>query len=201
MKRLATLIVLGIVAVNFARSEPDDHRPPRTSHRHHRHHGPRPAEVVESAAVYRSIVGRPSATEERARQDALAKLRVEVADWLGDDVPAGWASLPREADRLVTETRITPDVKPYATVYRAALKVDFSDARRAEIAKKHRREVVKARKTKLGGGLVFALIGLSAVSGYLKADEATRGYYTRRLRLLALGATGVAGVAIYRALA
>ena len=36
---------------------------------------------------------------------------------------------------------------------------------------------------------------------YIRADEATRGYYTIRLRLVAAAAVGAAGVVIYRMLA
>jgi hypothetical protein len=36
------------------------------------------------------------------------------------------------------------------------------------------------------------------MSGYIRADEATRGYYTNRLRLAAVAGLGVAGVAAYR---
>ena len=33
---------------------------------------------------------------------------------------------------------------------------------------------------------------------YVRADEATRGYFTNRLRLVALAAAGAAGYAVYR---
>ena len=52
----------------------------------------------------------------------------------------------------------------------------------------------------LGGGLGFALTCLAAVAGFIRADEATKGYYTNRLRLLAAAGVGAAGVAIYQAL-
>jgi len=49
----------------------------------------------------------------------------------------------------------------------------------------------------LGGGLAFLLTCLGVLSGYIRADEATKGYYTNRLRLLAAAGTGAAGMAIY----
>ena len=42
------------------------------------------------------------------------------------------------------------------------------------------------------------MICLAAVSGYIRADEATKGYYTKRLRLLAAAAVGASGVLIYQ---
>ena len=53
----------------------------------------------------------------------------------------------------------------------------------------------------LGGALAFVLICLAAVSGYIRADEATKGYYTNRLRMLAAAGVGAAGVVIYRMVA
>ena len=53
----------------------------------------------------------------------------------------------------------------------------------------------------LGGTLAFVLICLGAVSGYIRADEATKGYYTNRLRMLAAAGVGAAGVFIYQMVA
>ena len=50
----------------------------------------------------------------------------------------------------------------------------------------------------LAGLLVFVLICLAAVSGYIRTDEATKGYYTNRLRMLAAAGVGAAGAAIYQ---
>ena len=44
----------------------------------------------------------------------------------------------------------------------------------------------------------FILICLAAVSGYIRADEATKGYYTNRLRMLAAAGVGAGGVLIYQ---
>ena len=48
---------------------------------------------------------------------------------------------------------------------------------------------------------VSSRFGLGAVSGYIRADEATKGYYTRRLRMLAAAGVGAAGVILYRMVA
>jgi len=49
--------------------------------------------------------------------------------------------------------------------------------------------------------LGFVLICLAAISGYIRTDEATKGYYTNRLRMLTAAGVGAAGVLIYQVLA
>ena len=39
---------------------------------------------------------------------------------------------------------------------------------------------------------------LAACSGYIRADEATKGYYTNRLRMLVAAAVGAGSVLIYQ---
>ena len=46
---------------------------------------------------------------------------------------------------------------------------------------------------RLGGGLAVALAGLAVLTGYIRTDEATKGYYTNRLRLAAAAGLGAAG--------
>ena len=58
--------------------------------------------------------------------------------------------------------------------------------------------MVGRRLVKLGGSLGFILICLAAISGYIRADEATKGYYTNRLRLLAAAGVGAGGVLVYQ---
>ena len=62
-------------------------------------------------------------------------------------------------------------------------------------------QLVHRRLVVLGGSLAFVLICLAAVSGYIRADEATKGYYTNRLRMLAAAGVGAAGVVIYQMVA
>jgi hypothetical protein len=67
--------------------------------------------------------------------------------------------------------------------------------------KVYNQQLVRRRLFHLGGSLGFILICLAAVSGYIRADEATKGYYTNRLRMLAAAGVGAAGVVIYQMLA
>ena len=83
---------------------------------------------------------------------------------------------------------------------RATITADFSEARKSEFLDLYKRQVAGQRLALLGGGLMVVLAGLAAISGYIRADEATKGYYTNRLRLLAVAGVGAACVAVYNVL-
>jgi hypothetical protein len=102
---------------------------------------------------------------------------------------------------MVRATRLQPVIKDYGTLFIAELDVDTSPARRAAIVKAYHREIVRHRLLALGGSLAFVLTCLAAFTGYIRADEATKGYYTNRLRTLAAAAIGAAGVVIYQMVA
>jgi hypothetical protein len=147
------------------------------------------------------VAGRLSAGEERAVADARLMLGREVADWLGPDVPPQWKPPAHLVDAMVVRTRTHPVVKDYGTLYETTLQVNFSGQRRAEIVDAYQRELVARRLGLLGGGLGFVLACLATVSGYIRADEATKGYYTNWLRLASATGVGAAGVLIYQMLA
>jgi len=148
-----------------------------------------------------SVTGRLSATEERARKDARARLESVLAGKLEPEIPPHWKVPAEMVDGMIQEVVITPRERDYGTVYEATLKVNFAPSMRAEIvAAYHRQEVVK-RLVTLGAVLAFVLACLAAVSGYIRADEATKGYYTTRLRIAAVAGVGAVGVLVYRMLA
>jgi hypothetical protein len=149
----------------------------------------------------RIIQGQISATEERAKADARNALRYEIADWLDSEISGPWTPPSRLVDAMILETRINPVVKDYGTLYVAELKAEFSPRRRQAFVQVHHREQVRQRLVALGGILGFALICLAAISGYIRTDEATKGYYTNRLRMLTAAGVGAAGVIIYQMLA
>jgi hypothetical protein len=171
----------------------------------------------------RVIVGQLSSTEERARTDARDKLREVARHWLAADVPTDWALPETLLDGMVidgyvqTVTRSFPPApgeaaaKPSSkdelgdipglddvfTLHRMGLKVDTSSARKMKFVNAYRRDVVNRRLTWMGGGLGLTLAALAALSGFIRADEATKGYYTNRLRVLALAGLAGSGAAVY----
>jgi hypothetical protein len=147
------------------------------------------------------VTGRLSATEERAKKDAFEKLQSLLAERFASDVPKTWKVPTAISRRMILETKVSPYKRDYGTVYDATLLVDVSPARRVQIASAYHQEQVWKRLAVLGGLLGFVLTCLGAVSGYIKADEATKGYYTNALRLAAAVGVGGAGVVIYQTLA
>jgi hypothetical protein len=151
-----------------------------------------------------TVAGRLSASDGRARADARLQLQREVSEWLSPDVPAQWKPPAHFIDRLVRQTRVKPVVKDslkdLGILYEATLEVDFSPPRRAEIVAAYHRDLVARRMSLLGGGLGFTLVCLAALAGYIRADEATKGYYTNTLRTAAAAGVGASGVLIYQLL-
>jgi hypothetical protein len=159
------------------------------------------ASTDASASRTGTVSGQLCATEPRARDNARVHLEREVTDWLAPDVPASWNAPAHLIDRLITRTRIEPVVRDYGTLYEATLDVDLSPPRRQEIVEAYQRELVRRRMATLGGGLGFVLACLAALSGYIRADEATRGYYTYWLRAIAAAGVGASGALLYQFLA
>jgi hypothetical protein len=157
------------------------------------------------AMMRRTIPGDICATEDGARSDAEKVLREKVGEWLAPDVPASWTPPAGLVQAMIVESKVDPHVsqrgKEYGPTYVATLTADFSPRRRAELVDTYDRDLVKNRLATLGGSLGFLLICLAAVSGYIRADEATKGYYTNRLRMVAAAGVGAAGVIFYKMVA
>ena len=147
------------------------------------------------------ITGQLSATEDRARADARRQLEREVADWLAPDVPRSWKTPEPFVDRLIETTQVKTVEKEYGTLYEATIQARLSPEFRAEIVENYQRELVGRRLATLAGIIAFVLSCLAALTGYIRADEATRGYYTNWLRAAAAAGVGAVGFAVYRLLA
>jgi hypothetical protein len=161
-----------------------------------------PPLAPKALGALRSIAGRLSATEERARADARLQLEREVAEWLAPEVPTNWKAPGHLITGMIRKTEVHPIVKesPIGTVYEATLEADFSSPCRSRIIAAHQREVVARRLAVLGGSLGFVLACLASLAGYIRADEATKGYYTAWLRTIAAASVGAAGAVLYQLL-
>ena len=95
---------------------------------------------------------------------------------------------------VVDEPRIKSVQKDYGEVFEATLTVDTSPQRRTALIDSLQSTTGRAPLASLGATLAFILICLAAVSGYIRADEATKGYYTNRLRMLTAAGVGASGV-------
>jgi hypothetical protein len=167
-----------------------------------RHAHPAPAAPALEPGAEKLIQGYPMATPERAREDAHRALRKAVADWLAKEgVPRRWRAPEPLLDRFTRADPIEASEKDYGTVYVQTLRWNASPEARERLVEAYERELAGRRLLTLGGVLGFVLVCLGAMAGYIRADEATKGYYTNRLRLVAAAGVGAAGVALYRFLA
>ena len=154
------------------------------------------------------LVGRLSISEQRARDDLRITLNRTIADWLAADVPMDWVPPKKLVDRMVLGTYVQESAPPKTAIvaglgdgyklYRTGQKLDFSSMRRADFLRHYHRDVASFRMKRSAGVIGVALASLALISGYIRADEATQGYYTNRLRVLALVGLGIAGVFAFR---
>ncbi len=174
------------------------------------------------AAGFRVLLGQVSASEDRARLDLRKIVNREISDWLAADVPPDWTPPAVLVDHMIWASRVQPviwslgakpgevgtDVKvpdgsipseldSLYTLYRAGQKLDFSDARRAAFVRQYQRDVASTRMKRSGSVIAVVLASLALFSLYVRTDEATKGYYTNRLRVLALAGLGAAGTVAY----
>jgi hypothetical protein len=125
-----------------------------------------------------------------------------LATWLQPEVPRTWTPPARMLDAMIVEEpRIEKFEKDYGEVFEATLAVDASPRRRTALIETYNRQLVERRMASLGAALAFILTCLAGVSGYIRADEATKGYYTNRLRMLTAAGVGASGVIIYHMVA
>jgi len=200
MMCLASLAFAGLVGSAEAGRPPRPPRPPRAPV----HHVVRTSnrEPIDPNTA-REVKSGLCASTERAETDLRRKLEVAVSDWLAEDgVGRDWAPPKRLPDRMVQGQKVY--VEPVTVkdlhVFRATVSADFSERRKREFFDVYGRQVGGKRLVMLGGALAFVLTCLAALSGYIRADEATKGYYTNRLRLLAVAGVGAAGVVAYQIL-
>ena len=161
---------------------------------------PAPAPATPAPGQTRSVAGQISATEERAENDAFLALQRAVRDWLDPEVPQSWTPPAQLLRAMVLKTDIKTVPREYGPMYVAEFTYDSTPSQRNSLIDTYNRELVRHRLTVLGGTLTFILISLGAISGYIRADEATKGYYTNRLRMLAAAGVGAAGAIIYQML-
>jgi hypothetical protein len=147
-----------------------------------------------------TLDGQISANPERAAAQARADLRKDITTWLDPEVPHSWTIPEKMIDSIVLNTGVetVPRKDDLGPMYVMHLSLDKSPESRARFVKVYNHEVVGRRLVNLGGSLGFILICLAAISGYIRADEATKGYYTNRLRMLAAAGVGAGGVLVYQ---
>lgn len=167
---------------------------------------PEPRPVSEPAPVpttHLELAGDWMSTTESAVESLRSRVVAKTSEWLAPTgVPSTWRAPGTLIDAMiVTRPRIESEAKDYAPddqMYRARADVDFSSQNRRLLVGEYHREISAKRLGILGGILALAMGCLGIVAGYIRADEATKGYYTNRLRLLAAAGFGAAGAVVYQ---
>lgn len=158
--------------------------------------------VVPAAATRGTayVVSDLMATPERAEHDAQLKLRQAIMGWLVPDVPADWTPPDGLVFSTVLDRRHREIDRDYAPLQQVTLQVDLSPQRRDLFRRAYLRDEGMTRMGWLGAVITFVLVILAILAGYIRTDEATKGYYTARLRMLAAAGVGAAGVVLYQVL-
>ena len=166
-------------------------------------HGAHVADTKDAppADAWKRLDGDPSTTPERAIKSTRLRLDQAVAGWLAPEVPTTWQAPSTTVDGLVRRIEIRKLKRDYGTLYIATAACDLSPGQRAVLMKDYNSKVVARRLGVIGVGLAFVMVCLEAFSGYVRADEATKGYYTNSLRLASAAGVGAAGLAAWRLLA
>jgi hypothetical protein len=132
---------------------------------------------------------------------ALDTAREEVESYLArQDPPVRWKPSPGWVDKNLVKTR-HPEPKNLddpllGEGYDVTLKVEVGPKQYREILEKDREGRARERSLLLARVLAGVVALLVAVVGYLRLDEATKGYYTLWLRLGALGLVGAVAAAL-----
>jgi hypothetical protein len=140
-------------------------------------------------------------TVQDGNEVALDSAREEVEDYLArQSPPVHWKPSRDWVDKNLVKTR-HQEVKNHdepllGDGYDVTLKLEVGPKQYREILENDRQERVQQRELLLARVLAGLVALLVAVVGYLRLDEATKGYYTLWLRLGALGLVGGVAAAL-----
>jgi hypothetical protein len=159
----------------------------------------KPPEIGEKQVLY-SRWTKPSfgEDEDSAKQLAVKDAQKELESWLRNR-KLKWP-LPQDyvqehiRDKEVVPDKTLVDNKPMTEV---KLLIDINDADYQEILNFDRKEQRENNQLLLARIIATIVTICAAVSGYLRLDEATKGYYTNLLRLGSLAVVSVVGAGLW----
>jgi hypothetical protein len=142
---------------------------------------------------------------ESAREKALSDASEEAAQYLHKNVPAlrDW-SPPQESlvSKGVISLLAEPEPKavegggPMAGFFEATVKVEISSKSLGQLMQEARTDRMHDRQLLLARLLAAVVAVLLVITGYLRLEDATRGYYTTLLRLAAVGVVVIVGAGL-----
>ncbi len=130
-------------------------------------------------------------TEHMARKDALK----QACDWVEENIGPGWdtdgeyllslkmAQFGQAEDK---EFEVAKDLTKDGKMKVVKMQLEITDSQKRDIQKHAQQLRMKERQKYSLLGLLGAMGLLGVVGGYLRLEEATKGYYTRLLRIAAI---------------
>ena len=156
---------------------------------------------AEATPQWVDIRGYPKATPKRARDEAARALNEAVELWVKNlGLPTRWHPDAQLIQTMVESSPIESSNREYGTVFVQPLRLDTSDLQRDRLFQNYEREIAGRRMFQLGSVVSFALLCLALITSYIRADEATKGYYTTALRVATTATALGAGALLLRAL-
>jgi hypothetical protein len=167
---------------------------------------PAPAGKVAGRQVsFKEEVQGKWTTPDEARTSAVERARYVIAAYLESEY--GEANYTPTAN-YITDAQILPlpqDIKPeqvpadeFGRTYKAVVKVEVTKEQVKEMRGQARQQRVVQRQHWLALGLAGFVSLLLVAVGYLRLEEATKGYYTGLLRLSALAVLALVGFFIWQ---
>ncbi|HEY7154123.1 MAG TPA: hypothetical protein VH575_09225 [Gemmataceae bacterium] len=132
-------------------------------------------------------------------KDAETHALEQACDWMGVNPNLGWKPTPeflRSKGMVRFGEPTEKEFEKAGPMQVVAMQLEITDDQKSEIQKHAREERMPSRHLLLArvlGGVVCLLI---VMGGYLRLEEATKGYYTRLLRLAAITFLIVVGVGL-----
>jgi hypothetical protein len=141
-------------------------------------------------------------TPKDAEDGALQAAAEKVTAYFHQNVPAlsDWSPSAESLanKRVISLLDGTEQVElPDKVSYRARVKVEITSKNVGELAEEARGARMHDRQLLLARLLAGAVALLLVVAGYLRLEDATRGYYTTLLRLAAVGVVVVVGAGLW----
>jgi hypothetical protein len=125
-------------------------------------------------------------TEQDARADALKTAR----DWLAEHSDLAWAPSPdylRKKNMIHFGELTEEEFEKSGRIKVVTMQLEITADQAREIQMQARQKHMTSRHLLLARILAGLVCLLLVVGGYLRLEEATKGYYTRLLRLAAIG--------------
>lgn len=157
--------------------------------------------TVEEKSAHWTVEGAWMNNKADAVEDALLQAQLKVVGYLrGQNPPVEWTpSLSYIQTHLVKTQPWKEESKDFDQIgrmYRVQLDVEVTQSELTTMVQVGREFRIQQRMFLLAKVLAGLVVLLTAVSGYLRLDEYTKGYYTSWLRLAAVGFVAAAGAGL-----